>query len=595
MVTVMNISLALSKVPLGIAYFAAASLAMTLTRYEGGVAFLWLACAILIADLLRAPRSRWLYSVVPCMIASGAATSLFGLGWQVAPWFVLLNMAEALTAAWLIRRNGRRGRMLGSLASLGHFVLAAGIIAPLVAAAMGGLALWWMGRPVVDGMIDLATGHALGNITFTPLAMMVANRRAWRKLADTAPRKIAETVVLLLLMIGVSTLVFSQQAQPLLFLPILPIIIIAFRVGAAPTVVAVVLLALIGGTATVLGIGPASLYDAPLASQLQFFQFYLAATVLTALPVVADLKNRARLHRQIQSSEARFRLLADHSTDILLHLEVDGRIRYISPSIASLSGHSAEALAGRNSVLLVAPEHRARTIAAHQAVVAAGGDARSFEYLGLSADGSTRWFENQSRAICDEDGNVESVLSLARDISARKSNELRLASEAMTDPLTNLPNRRAFKAAIDRRMSERNDDQEDCIAVFDIDRFKRVNDRYGHDAGDAVLKTFATVVQRVVRERDSVARIGGEEFAVLFPATTVLQALMVCDRLRKEMARAMTLIGDDRIKVTVSGGVAMLCPHGPDFALKQADRALYTAKRGWARPDGAGGLGLKRN
>ncbi|MCY7398234.1 MAG: sensor domain-containing diguanylate cyclase, partial [Sphingomonas bacterium] len=81
----MNWSLAWSKVPLGIVYFVAASLALTLTRHEGGVAFLWAAGGLLIADLLRTPRSRWLYSVVPCVIASGAATSLFGLGWQVAP------------------------------------------------------------------------------------------------------------------------------------------------------------------------------------------------------------------------------------------------------------------------------------------------------------------------------------------------------------------------------------------------------------------------------------------------------------------------------------------------------------------------------
>ena len=577
----MNTRLALSKVPLGVAYFVAASVALVLTRYGGGgVAFLWIACALLIADLLRTPRARWAYSVVPCMIASAAATSLFGLGWQVAPLFVLLNAVEALTAAWLLRNNRRRDRTLGSFASLGQFILAAGIVAPLAAATMAGMILWWMGRPVLDGFIDVVTGHALGNITFTPLAMMIARGQVWRKLAAAAPRKMAETVALLLLMLGVSVFVFSQQAQPLLFLPMLPIIIIAFRVGAAPTVIAVVLLALVGSTATVLGMGPASLYDAALSAQLQFFQFYLATTVLTALPVVADLQNRARLHRQVLSSEARFRLLADHSTDVLLHLEIDGRIRYISPSIKALSGHSADDLTGRNSLLLVAPEHVAMVTAAHRAVAAAGGNTQSFEYLGLSADGSTRWFENQSRAICDEHGQVESVLSIARDISARKNKELRLVSEAMTDPLTGLPNRRAFKAAIDRRMSDWDDDQQVCIAVFDIDRFKQVNDQYGHDAGDAVLRTFAEVVRRVVRDSDSIARIGGEEFAVLFPSTAVPQALLICDRLRTEMAKTMTYVGDKSIRVTVSGGVALLGRRGPDFALKQADLALYTAKRG---------------
>ena len=576
----MNWSLAWSKVPLGIAYFAAASLAVALTRYEGGVAFIWVAGALLIADLLRAPRSRWLYSTVPCMIASGAATSLFGLGWEVAPLFILLNMAEAVTAAWLFRRHGRRDRMLGSLPSLWRFVLAAGIVAPLLAAAMAGLIFWGMGRPMIAPMIDVATGHALGNLTVTPLALMFVRGQMWRRLAAAGSRKIAETAALLLLMVGVSTAVFFQGGQPLLFLPILPIIIIAFRVGAAPTVIAVMLLALIGGTATVFGSGPISLFDASFGKQLQFFQFYLAVTVLTALPVVADLQNRARLHRQAQSSEARFRVLADHSSDILLHLEVNGRIRYVSPSIEALSGYTPGAVTGRNSLMLVAPEHVARTADAYRAMVAAKGETQSYEYLGRSADGSTRWFENQSRAICDEDGNVESVLSIARDISTRKEKEIRLASEAMTDPLTGLPNRRSFERSIDRRMSDWQEGFDDCVAVFDIDRFKSVNDCYGHDAGEAVLRTFARVVRRVVRESDSIARIGGEEFAIFFPSTALPQALLICDRLRVEMAKTLTINGDDQISVTISGGVALLGRRGPEYALKQADQALYAAKRG---------------
>jgi diguanylate cyclase (GGDEF)-like protein/PAS domain S-box-containing protein len=576
----MNISLALSKLPLGIAYFIAASAALTLTRYHGGgVAFLWVACALLIADLVRTRRSRWLYSVVPCIVASGVATGLFGLGWQVAPLFCLLNGAEAVIAAWLIRRGGRSHKLLGSLTSLWQFVLAAGILAPLVAAGIAGLILSWMGRPAIDGMIDVATGHALGNITFTPLALLFAGGQAWRKLGGVGWAKISETMALLLMMAAVSVWVFTQQVQPLLFLPILPVIIIAFRLGAGPTVSAIGLLALIGSAATLYGMGPVSLLSAATDTRLQFFQFYLAVTMLTALPVVADLKNRQRLHHQAKGNEARFRVLADHSTDVLLHVEIDGRIRYISPSITALSGHDATKLIGRNSLLLVAPEHRAKVVAAHYAVVAAAGDTQSYEYLGLSIDGTTRWFESQSRAICDEQGKVESLLAIARDISARKVTELRLVLEAMTDSLTGLPNRRSFKAAVDRRVSDWRENGHVCIAVFDIDRFKRVNDRYGHDAGDAVLRTFARVVRSVVRDGDSIARIGGEEFAILFPGTAVPQAMLICDRLRTEMARAVTVVNGEAIRVTISGGVSTLGRLGPDFALKQADDALYAAKR----------------
>ena len=397
-----------------------------------------------------------------------------------------------------------------------------------------------MERSFADAFIDVATGHALGNITFTPLAMLFARGQVWRKLTATPPRVLAETAALLVAMVGIATFVFTRQGQPLLFLPILPIIIIAFRVGAAPTVIALVLLALIGGAATQSGMGPLALYDAPLDKQLQLFQCYLAATVLTSLPVVADLENRARLLRRIRVSEERYRLIADHSTDVLLHLEVDGRIRYVSPSVEPISGYSADWLKGRNSLILIAPVHRDRVAAAHESVIVAAGVTQSYDYLGVADDGSERWFETYSRAICDDQGQVESVISIARDISTRKAKELRLVEEAMTDQLTGLPNRRSFRAAIDRCMLVPAEGAGHCIAVFDIDRFKVVNDRYGHDAGDAVLRTFADVLRRVVRDSDAVARIGGEEFAAFFPSTPIGQALIICDRLRTEMAATLT-------------------------------------------------------
>lgn len=576
----MNWSLARSKISLGIAYFVVASLALTLTRYEGSVAFLWGATALLIADLLRQPRSRWLYSIVPCSIASGVATGLFGLGWTFAPAFIAINIAEALIAVWLFRRNSQQAGMLGSLGSLAHFAIAAGVVAPLAAATMAGTVLWSADRSFAAAFIDVATGHALGNITFTPLAMLFARGQVWRKLAATPPRTLMQTVALLALMVVVTVFVFTQDAMPLLFLPVLPIIVIAFRVGAAPTVIAVVLLALIGGAATHFGLGPIALFDAPLARQLLLFQFYLATTVLSALPVVADLENRARLLRRVRFSEERYRLIADHSTDVLLHLEVDGVVRYVSPSIEPISGYSVASLVGRDSLMLIALAHRDRVAAAHRAVIAGAGLTQTFDYLGLAANGSERWFENHSRAICDDQGRVESIISIARDISARKATELRLVEEAMTDPLTGLPNRRSFEAAIARCMPASAHDTGHCVAVFDIDRFKLVNDQHGHDAGDAVLCTFAEVLRRVVREGDMVARIGGEEFAAFLPSTAVGHALVICDRLRAEMANTATRIDGNDIVVTVSGGVALVGDDGAEMALKQADLALYTAKRG---------------
>jgi diguanylate cyclase (GGDEF)-like protein len=150
----------------------------------------------------------------------------------------------------------------------------------------------------------------------------------------------------------------------------------------------------------------------------------------------------------------------------------------------------------------------------------------------------------------------------------------------MTDPLTGLANRRAFREAAQRRLQQSETRPADCIALFDIDHFKRVNDRHGHDAGDEVLRVFARIAANAVRVGDLIARLGGEEFAVIFPSTSIDLALRICERLRAEVAKARIRVGDAPIQVTVSGGVAILGPEGLDHALKKADQALYHAKDG---------------
>ena len=570
---------AFDRVPLAIAYFIAASVAVALTRYDGGIAFLWIATPLLIADLLSRPRRQWLASVVPCAIASGLATGLFGLGWAAALPFVVINMLEALLGAWIFRRYGHPLRPLGSLSWLVHFVIALGVIAPLVAATLAAGTIAVLGRPPLLGFVHFFAGHALGNITLTPLAMLVAQGMVRTTVRTRPGWGTVRSAGLLLLVVFTSTAVFTLGTLPLLFLPILPIILVTFRVGRGGAAIAVVVLALIGGGATFLGLGPIPLLDLAHGERIQFLQFYLAATVLTVLPVAANLQQRERLHSALRLSEERYRLMAEHSTDILLHLELDGRIRYVSPSIHQLGGHDPKGLVGTNIAALVAPEDAQQARSAHMATIAAKGESRSYDTLALTASGEKRWFETRSRALLDRHGKVESLLSVVRDISKRKAHEARLTADALTDTLTGLANRRGFRAAIERTAAELRAAPASCIALLDLDHFKRVNDRFGHDAGDQVLREFARIARAMVREQDLVARVGGEEFAIFFPATSVALALVVCDRLREAIARTTVRSGSARIRVTVSGGVAPLGPGGIDEAFPIADRALYNAKR----------------
>jgi len=562
-----------SDLKLGAAYFLSASLTVSLTRFDGGVAFLWVATAILCAVLMHRPRRDWARAVLACSLASLIATGLFGFGWAMALPFVVINMTEALVASRLFRAFGYSRVPLGSMRWLWHFILSFGIAGPTSASVLAAILVGVTGGDPLTTLTNFFVGHALGNLTFIPVIALAVSGRLRAVLRAARQRSRAECGGLFVLVAGTIAATFAQSAQPLLFVPMLPMILVTFRLGEAGAAVSIGLLALIGGGLTLAGFGPMDL--AAVGSRMQLFQFYLAATVMTLLPVAADLRTRARLHRDLRASEARYRLLADHSTDIILHLGPDGRILYASPSIHQLGGYAPPQVEGLNILKLVPEESRRRVLDGHLATIAARGQTHSYRHLAMLADGQQRWFESHCRVLLDEAGEVESVLSVVRDVSEQIAVEDQLAEAALTDSLTGLPNRRAFRA---RAVGIIASGVAANLAVIDIDHFKSVNDRFGHDAGDEILRSFAAIAQRVVRRNDLVARIGGEEFVLLLPDISRDEAVAICERLRAEVAASVHFTDAGPVKVTISGGLAVLGPPGLDAALKDADQALYRAK-----------------
>ena len=180
--------------------------------------------------------------------------------------------------------------------------------------------------------------------------------------------------------------------------------------------------------------------------------------------------------------------------------------------------------------------------------------ARELELLGLLVD------------------EMAVALQNARDYRER-------LEQAIRDPLTGLYNRRFLFEALEKEVARTERYGTDVsFVIFDVDDFKSINDDHGHAAGDQVLRTIGHVAESAIRPTDSVARIGGEEFALLLPQTGQLDALLIAERVRTAISRRTIL--DDR-RVTVSGGIAS-CPHdatGRDGLHGRADAALYWAKR----------------
>lgn len=193
-----------------------------------------------------------------------------------------------------------------------------------------------------------------------------------------------------------------------------------------------------------------------------------------------------------------------------------------------------------------------------------------------------RVLERDYVPICGAAG-YSGHLWIYRDITERKMQELELRRLATTDALTGLPNRRYFIERL-RQEFERYQRyaQPAAVLMLDIDFFKRVNDSYGHAAGDALLKRFAMACQRVVRRTDVVGRLGGEEFAVMLLDRTDAEALEQAERIREAVAAIRLDDIDSALHVTVSIGVSSFEGAGgsADVALARADRALYQAKEG---------------
>ena len=163
---------------------------------------------------------------------------------------------------------------------------------------------------------------------------------------------------------------------------------------------------------------------------------------------------------------------------------------------------------------------------------------------------------------------------------ARERAELRYMAAASIDPLTGVSNRRAFMETAEELVRAHASDKRPLsLILFDLDRFKSVNDSFGHAAGDTVLKRFADVTRSSLRASDLVGRPGGEEFAVLLPGSNKAAALVVAERIRIAVAEACRTVDDRAISATVSAGVTTALPTSTlDSLMAAADEALYRAK-----------------
>ncbi len=299
---------------------------------------------------------------------------------------------------------------------------------------------------------------------------------------------------------------------------------------------------------------------------------------------VKELENEVAALRK---SEEKFRLIKDHSGDCLWIMDLATlRFTYVSPAVAGIYGATVEETLAQGVTDVLPPEslETVLKVLGEELALDATGKAdpkrlRTIEVEEYRQDRSRVWIENVLSFMRDEHQRPVAIVGVSREVTKRRRLEEDLRNLAVTDPLTGVYNRRHFLEELQREMNRSG--RCACpvsLIMLDIDHFKEVNDRFGHEAGDRVLKELSEMIRKRIRASDLLARWGGEEFLILLVDTNLRPAVKLAEDLLQQMqAGTFSAIG----RVTASFGIAEhRAGEGVDKLLTRVDNLMYQAKNG---------------
>ena len=314
----------------------------------------------------------------------------------------------------------------------------------------------------------------------------------------------------------------------------------------------------------------------------------IEGTVVRGIFVQAtDISERKRMDDELFDEKERVRLTLQSIGDAVVCSDAQGRVTYLNPVAERLTGWQAFDAAGHNVdevVSLRSPDNDDLLASPLRAAIQKATVVDVVRGVVVHRSTGQRFqVEETASPITDRHGNVTGAVAVLRDVTEAAAMAERMAHLAQYDALTDLPNRVLLQDRAQLAISQaRRDGKSLAVMYLDLDGFKDVNDKLGHDVGDLLLVQFAQRLKAAVRASDTVCRQGGDEFVVLLPGLDNAEA--ACGVARKILAscNAPFDLAGELLQVGLSGGIALYPQHGDTFdALsRHADSAMYAAKRG---------------
>ena len=336
------------------------------------------------------------------------------------------------------------------------------------------------------------------------------------------------------------------------------------------------------------GESPPNLYEIDLLRQngqtihvqIKASTFRLDDQSIVNVGSIRDISNEKKILQKLRKSEQEFRRIIENLPDIFYRTDAQGDITMASPYAADVMGYQLDEIIGKPLAQFYAkPDERESAL---KAILAGQGDMVAVESCLRHKDGSIVWVATHAFARLDESGEFLGVEGVARNITERKILEQRLRHMAIRDPLTQVFNRFGFDECLNAAINRaRRHKSTVALLFFDLDKFKLINDNYGHDVGDQFLAAFAKRLEIGFRETDTIARLGGDEFVALLENVDNDEAIYVL------LERCLTALSDPfvcqghSLEFKYSYGVAQYPKHGGDAEalLKSADQAMYLDKQ----------------